>query len=121
MKMRNLVDAVPSIRKIANQDLRARTLYRVSLLLDRFEGELKTYDEVREKLIQKYCDAADGKVIPRKETAAEFECEMIELLDTEVNTDGLKPVEIPADEDIRISYADLCLLGEFIKIKFEEE
>ena len=121
MKMRNLVDAIPSIRKIANQDLRARTLYRVSLLLDRFEGELKTYDEVRGKLIARYCDTVDGKVIPKKETAAEFEAEMLELLDAEVDTNGLKIVEIPADEDIRISYTDLSLLGEFIKIKFEEE
>lgn len=121
MKMRNLVDAIPSIHKIANQDLRARTLYRVSLLLDRFEGELKTYDEVRRKLIEKYCEEVEGKIIPKTETAAEFEREMLELLDTEVDTEGLKTVEIPADEDIRISYADLTMLGEFIKIKFEEE
>lgn len=123
MKMKTLVDALPSIRKIAGQDLRAKTLYRVSLLLDRFDGELKAYDETREKLIEKYCDKdkKDGKVIPKPECAADFEREMLELLDMEIDMDVMKPVEIPADEDIRISYADLCLLSEFIKIKFEEE
>ena len=121
MKMKSLVDALPSIRKIAGQDLHAKTLYRVSLLLDRFDKELKAYDETREKLIEKYCDRKDGKVIPKPDCAADFEREMLELLDMEIDMNGMKPVEIPADEDIRISYADLCLLSEFIKIKFEEE
>lgn len=121
MKMKNLVDAVPSIQKIAKQDLRAKTLYRVSRLLNRFESELKSYDSVREKLIEKYCEVIDGKIVPKKESLAEFEKEMFELLETEIDTSGTEIVEIPADEDIRLSYADLCLLEEFIKIKFDEE
>jgi hypothetical protein len=121
MKIRELVDALPSIRKLSNQDLRAKTLYRVSLLLDRFDGELKSYDTAREKLIEKYCDTAEGKVIPKKGSESDFEREMLELLDMELDTANLKPVEIPADEDFRISYADLCAMNGFIKIKFDEE
>lgn len=121
MKTKNLVDALPSIRKIAGQDLRAKTLYRVSLLLDRFDKELKAYDETREKLILKYCDRKDGKVVPKPDCAADFEREMMELLDMEIDMNGMKTVKIPADEDIRISYTDLCLLGEFIEIEFEED
>ena len=117
MKMRELVDALPAMRKIACQDLGARTLYKVALLLDRFEAELKAYDETRIKLLQKYCDEIDGAVVPRKETEAEFESEMIELLETEIDTDGMKVVEIPAEENIRISYTDLRQIGKFIKIK----
>lgn len=121
MKIRTLVDALPSIRKIAEQDLHAKTLYRVSLLLDRFEGELKAYDSTREKLIEKYCDRKDGKIVPRPDCAADFEREMLELLDTEIDMEGIKVVEIPSYEDIRISYTDLCTLKEFIEIKFEED
>lgn len=121
MKMRELVDAVPSIRKIAEQDLSAKTLYRVSLLLDRFESELKAYDETRNKLIEKYCDRDGEKITPKKETVADFEKEMVDLLDMELDTANVKPVEIPADEDFRISYADLCAMNGFIKIKFDEE
>ena len=121
MIMKTLVDALPSIRKIAGQDLHAKTLYRVSLLLDRFDRELKAYDETREKLIEKYCDRKDGKVVPKPDRTAEFEREMRELLNMDVDMNGVQPVEIPAEEDVRISYTDLCLLGEFIKIKFEEE
>lgn len=121
MIMKTLVDALPSIRKIAGQDLHAKTLYRVSLLLDRFDRELKAYDETREKLIEKYCDRKDGKVIPKPDRAAEFEREMRELLNMDVDMSSVQPVEIPTEEDVRISYTDLCLLGEFIKIRFEEE
>ena len=121
MKMKELVDALPSIRKIAGQDLSAKTLYRVSLLLDRFEGQLKAYDETRGKLIEKYCDTSDGKVTPKKETASDFEREMLELLDMELDMENVKVVEIPADEDFKISYADLCAMSGFIKIKFDEE
>ena len=121
MKIRELVDAVPSIRKISAQDLRAKTLYRVSLLLDRFDGELKSYDDVREKLIAKYCDRKGDRVVPRAECAEEFEREMLELLDTDIDMEGVKPVEIPADEDVRLSYTDLRLLDGFVTIKFEED
>ena len=121
MNMKTLVDALPSIRKIAGQDLHAKTLYRVKRLLDRFDRELKAYDETREKLIEKYCDRKDGKVFPKPDRAAEFEREMRELLNMDVDMNGVQPVEIPAEEDVRISYTDLCLLGEFIKIRFEEE
>ncbi len=120
MKMKELVDALPSIRKIANQDLSAKTLYTLSLLLDRFESELKAYDETRCKLIEKYCETIDGKNIPKKETLAEFEKEMQELLDIEINMANINPVEIPACEEFKISYADLCCMNGFIKIKFEE-
>ena len=121
MKIRELVDALPSICKLSGQDLRAKTLYRVSLLLDRFDGELKGYDTAREKLIEKYCERKDGRVVPKPEHAEEFEHEMLELLETEIDMDGVKPVEIPADEDVRLSYSDLRLLEGFVSIKFEEE
>ena len=60
-------------------------------------------------------------MIPKPDRAAEFEREMRELLNMDVDMNGVQPVEIPAEEEVRISYADLCLLGEFIKIKFEED
>ena len=121
MKIRELVDALPSIRKLSGQDLRAKTLYRVSMLLDRFDGELKSYDTAREKLIERYCERKGDKIVPKPEYAEEFEREMLELLDTEIDMDGVKAVEIPADEEVRLSYSDLCLLDGFVKIKFEEE
>lgn len=121
MKMRNLVDAVPSIRKIANQDLSAKTLYRVSLLLDRFEGQLKAYDETRAKLIDKYCETVDGKIIPKNGAKADFEREMLDLLDMELDMADVKLVEIPSEEDIHLSYVDLNNLKEFITINFKEE
>lgn len=120
MKMKELVDALPSINKIANQELSSPTLYRVNKLLGKFDEELKFYDKRRMELIDKYCEKLDGKVTPKKETAEEFEAAMRELLGVEVDVGGVKMVEIPEDENIRLSYADLCVLEGFITIKWNE-
>ncbi|MGN1410285.1 MAG: hypothetical protein ACI4XJ_08920 [Eubacteriales bacterium] len=120
MKMKELVDALPSINKIANQELSSPVLYSVNKLLSKFDAELKFYDKRRMELIDKYCEQSDGKVIPKKETAEEFEKAMRELLDVEVDVGGIKRVEIPEDENIRLSYADLCVLDGFITIKWNE-
>ena len=121
MIMKTLVDALPSIQKIASQDLHAKTLYRVSLLLDKFDSELKAYDDTRRKIIDKYCVVEGDKTIPKPECEKVFEKEMLELLNMEIDMTDVKHVEIPMDEDIKISYADLHLLKEFITIKFKEE
>ena len=44
MNMKTLVDALPSIRKIAGQELSMKTLYRVKRLLDKLEAHLRIYD-----------------------------------------------------------------------------
>ena len=121
MIMKSLVDALPSIQKIAGPDLHAKTLYKVSLLLDKFESELKAYDDTRRKIIDKYCTVDGDRVIPNTEYEKEFETEMLDLLNMEIDMEGVKPVEIPMDEDIKISYTDLQLLKDFITIKFMED
>lgn len=119
MTIKNLVDALPSIRKVATQDLHAKTLYRVSRLLDRFEGELKSYDETRDKLVEKYCIRHEnGGIVPKIGCREAFETEMEELLGTEL--EEARAVRIPAEEDIRISYADLRALRGFVEIEFDE-
>jgi hypothetical protein len=46
---------------------------------------------------------------------------MQELLGIDLDMEGIKPVKIPAYEDVRISYADLRLLEGLIEIEFEED
>lgn len=121
MKIRELVDALPSIQKIASQDLHAKTLYKVSLLMNRFDDEIKAYDITRRKLIEDYCEEVDGTIAPKKEFKEKFESEILDLLNTEVDIEDVCPVEIPKYEDIKISYTDLRLLEKLITIEFEEE
>ncbi len=86
MKIKALVNAFPSLQKIAGQDLRAKTLYHVSLLLNRFDKEIEAYENTRINLLEKYGEK-DGDMYKIKPECKEiFENEMQELYDTDVNT-----------------------------------
>ena len=121
MNMKTLVDALPSIRKIAGQDLHAKTLYRVKRLLDKLEAHLRFYDEKRTEIMERCCTVEDGKYVPKPDMAETLEADMRELLDVEIEMDGIQAIRLPAEEDMRLSYADLCALGGLVEIEFEEE
>lgn len=119
MRMKTIVDALPSIRKIANQDLSTKTLYKVRLLLDKLELHLKFYDEQREKIMQKYCEIKKDRYVPKEDKVNELENDMTELLNLEL--EDISAVNIPAEDNIKLSYNDLCLLKEIIIINFDED
>lgn len=121
MKMRELIDALPSLRKISEQELSAKTLYRVSKMMKKLENELNFYDKHRRKLIEDYCEEKDGRSEPKQECRETFEKEFMELLELEITPDDFMPIAIPEEENIRLSYSDLCSLEKFITIKFTEE
>ena len=119
MIMKTLVDALPSIRKIAWQDLHAKTLYRVKRLLDKLEAHLRFYDEKRTEIMERCCTVENGKYVPKPDMAETLEADMRELLDVEM--DGIQAIRLTAEEDMRLSYADLCALDGLVEIEFEEE
>lgn len=121
MKMKQLVDAVPSIQKIAGQDLHTGTLYRVSRLIGKSESHLKFYDERRAVILEECGTWENSKYVPKPDMTEVLENKMRELLDLDLDMEGIKPVKIPAYEDVRLSYADLRLLEGFVEIEFEEE
>ena len=121
MIMKTLVDALPSIRKIAGQDLHAKTLYRVKRLLDKLEAHLRFYDEKRTEIMERCCTVEDSKYVPKPDMAETLEADMRELLDVEIEMDGIQAIRLPAEEDMRLSYADLCALDGLVEIEFEEE
>ncbi len=120
MKLRELIDALPSIRKISEQDLSMDTLYRVSKTMKELEKALDFYEEQRQEIFNEYCDEKDGKIEPKPGFEEIFEEQFSELLDLDV-TDDLKPVEIPVNEKIRLSYSDLRSIEEIFIIKFPAE
>ena len=97
MKMKTLVDALPSIRKISGQDLSMKTLYRAKRLLDKLEAHLRFYDEKRTEIMERCCTVKEGKYVPKPDMAEALEA------------------------DMRLSYADLCALDGLVEIEFEEE
>ena len=49
----------------------------------------------------------------------EYRKKMQEVIDVEV-ADEIEPVKIPVDENVKLSYQDLCLLRGLIELEAEE-
>lgn len=121
MNMKTLVDALPSIRKIAGQELSMKTLYRVKRLLDKLEAHLRFYNEKRTEIMERCCVVENGRYVPKPDMAETLEADMRELLDVEIDMDGIQAIRLPAEEDLRLSYADLCALAGLVEMDFEED
>lgn len=116
MKIKQIIDALPALKKLSDQDLRIKTLYYVSNLICELNDVLKSYDVAKNRLIDKYFVAEDEKLIIKDGCENNFEKELNELLDMEIESD-IKPVEIGEEENIKLSCYDLHLLDGIIKIK----
>ena len=115
MKFIQVINALPSLQKLAGQELSIKNLYKVSKLMGNLENEIAFYDTQRNKILSQYCDVVGNQYVPRKEDEEKLNTEMGELLDTEVECD-IREVVIGLDEDVRLSYNDLIALRGFIKI-----
>lgn len=118
MKIMQVVDALPSLQKLAAQDISIKKLYKISKLLGNLENEIAFYNEQRNKIMSKYCDIVGNQYAPRKEDEAKLNVEMRELLDTEIEYE-VKEVAIGIDEDVKLSYNDLMALRGFVRIEEE--
>lgn len=121
MKLYQLVNAEPTLRKISAQNLPVKVLYSVYCVIRKLNENLEFYYTERNEICRKYAEEKDGKFVPKPEHKEEFEKQMLELLNLEVEAGDIKPVRIPADDKLRLSCDDLAAIEEFIIIKFEEE
>lgn len=115
MKIIQVVDACPSLQKLAAQELSIKTLYKVSKLLGKLDNELVFYNEQRGKILAKYCDVVGNQYQPREEDLEKLNTELGELLDTDIECE-VKEVAISIDEDVKLSYNDLVALKGFVRI-----
>lgn len=118
MKIVQVVEALPSLQKLAGQDLSIKKLYKVSKLLGNLENEVAFYNEQRSKIMAKYCDVVGNQYKPREEDMEKLNAEMAELLNTEIECE-VKEVVIDTDEDVKLSYNDLRALQDFVRIEEE--
>lgn len=118
MKIIQIVNALPSLQKLAAQDLSIKILYKVSKLLGNLDNEVAFYNEQRNKILAQYCDIVGNQYVPRKENEAKLNAEINELLDVDIECD-VREVVIGTDENIKLSYNDLVALKGFIRIEGE--
>lgn len=119
MKIIQILEARPSLQKLAAQDLSMKTLYKVSKLLGKLDEELAFYNEQRNKILEKYCDIVDNQYIPREENVQKLNEEMQELMNVDIDCE-INEVVIGCDEDIKLSYNDLIALEGFVRIEGED-
>lgn len=116
MKLKKIVDALPSLQKLAAADLTLRQLYYVKKLVAALQPEFTFWDEKRKSIVDKY---RDGNIIPAENREAANK-EIQELIDFDVKV-KYKEVILPDSEGIKLSLNDLEALEGFVKINFTEE
>ena len=114
MKLIKIVDALPSLQKLAKCELGLQKLYKISKLLDTLEDEISFYHKQRKQILEKYCDLVGDQYIPREEE--KLNAEMSELLNMEVESQ-ISEVTLSLEDDVKLSYNDLVALNGFVRIE----
>ena len=119
MKFKQIIDALPALKKLAGQELTIKKLYKVSKLMGNLENEIAFYDAQRSKIMSQYCDVVGNQYVPREADMAKLNAEIGELLDTDIECE-VNEVVIGDDENIKLSYQDLVMLQGFVRIEVME-
>ena len=118
MKMMQVVNALPSLQKLAGQEFTLQKLYNIKKLMGKLDEELAFYNEQRMKIYEKYSDVVGNQYVPRENEMAQLNKELGELFNMEIEGD-IKEVVLNVNEDIKLSYNDLVSLEGFIRIEEE--
>jgi hypothetical protein len=121
MKIYELVRAEPTLKKISACELPIKTLYGLYRVIRGLDEKLNFYYTTRGRICSRYADEVNGSYVPKPEHKDVFEREMLELLNLDVDMADIKPVVIPADDNLRLSCDNLAAVEEFITIEFKEE
>ena len=119
MKMIQIVNALPALKKLAKQDMSVKTLYKIEKVLSKCDDEMAFYNDQYSKIVRKYSDVVGDRYVPRDENVDRLNTEINELLDTDVECE-IQEVVISINEDIKLSYNDLVMLRGFARIEGED-
>lgn len=121
MKLGEIMTAIPSLNKVLNSDLSLPILNRVEKIWDALQRDIKFFNDEQMKIINKNNGIIKGeefKIPP--ENIDNFNKDIIELLNTDVDVE-FKHLFIDGDfENIRMKHIDRQQLKSFISIKFKE-
>lgn len=116
MKLKNIIEALPALQKLASEDLTIKTLYKVKKLMERLDKEIEFYNSERNKAIEQLCKLEDGtKYIIPDENREALNKRLQELSDVSVEP-PIEPLVIFTDENIRLSYKDLKALEGIVEL-----
>lgn len=119
MTLRNIVKAAPVLCKLGRCEFSVAQLYRATKLTNAVNAELAIYDAGRRELIERHCEKDGEKLKYKDGTGVDFNRELQELLDVEVEL-NVKPLVLTERDNIRLTLADMDALEGFIELKVDD-
>lgn len=121
------MESVEVFKLLVDQPMRAKIAYKFSLIIDAIEKENNKYNYIRNQLIQKYAERDEKNNLMEKDNCynippnkiQEFNRELNELLDTELNL-YIVPLELEDIENFELTPRQLFRINKYIKKKEAE-
>ena len=119
MRIGQIVNALPALQKLGNENLTLKTLYWVNKLLSALDKELSFYNAQQRKILNELgTEVQTGKWEIPPEMREQYLARMAELDGIEIDN-AFPVVKLPVTEHVSLSYNDLKLLEGFVELEFE--
>lgn len=119
MTLRNIVKAAPVLQKLTRHEFSVAQLYRATKLINAVNTELAIYNDGRRELIERHCEKDGEKLKYKDGTGVDFNRELQELLDVEVEM-NVKPLVLTERDNIRLTLADMDALDGLVELKIDD-
>jgi hypothetical protein len=109
--LKTLVNSEAALQHLAEQKLPIKTAYRLQKALRKITEAVSDFDKARSRLVYELAGVEEGQ--PAKvpeEKLADFNKEMMDLLEEEVELEGVVQVSLDELEGSTLSVGDLMLL-----------
>ena len=111
MTMKELLEMRMTLLKISSQDLPIKVALKYSILFKEFEKFFESFNEMRNKLFQKYNIQSDSFNFDSKETEKEFEKDYNDLLNYEIILEEMCSFNLEElGEEVKLSITDVMYL-----------
>lgn len=121
MTLKELIEIVPSLKKLFVTDLPILQSYKLSKLADRVNQELEFYNSSKNELLRKYGTSSNGNEyqIP-KENMQIFINKMTDLEGIIISPE-LPKVSITVNSDINLSAIDVMEICKIVKLEVSDD
>jgi len=110
VKVLDIMGSVDTLNRLMTKELSAPTAYKIARLARKLNEEIESFGEIRKSTFLKY--AGDGEEVP-DDKVEEFESEINELLDVDVELD-IQMIKLKDFGNATVRPSDMFVLEKFI-------
>ena len=123
IKLGEIMNSMDTMQKLANVSFKGKTAFQIARILKKLDEEIKTFNDTRSTLIQKYgVKDENGKLIVdeqgncklREDGVVDFNKELNELLNTTIEINANK-LDVNSLDEGDFTPADMIALEPFIE------